>query len=178
MSETKSAPQNFGLAIAFVAPGFLGFVALSYFSPMASDWLQAASKEDQGVGVFLFVLLGSIALGIVISGIRALLIDRLLHSKLMRGWKVSQPSIQWDKMDDQKREALNTLIEGFYRYYQFYSNSLIALLLLLVARLCGDSNPLLSWWSCAALLIVGVCLFWSARDSYRKYCEATVKLFN
>ena len=57
MAESKTFALNFGEAIAFVAPGFLAFKAVSYFSGTAQSWLAAAATGDLTVGTFLFVLL-------------------------------------------------------------------------------------------------------------------------
>lgn len=178
MADTKIEGLNFGAAIAFVAPGFLAFKGLSYQSATLQSWLAAAVEKDQGVGVFLFVLLASTALGIGVSGVRALLIDSLFFSRLAFRWKLDRPKVEWDKLDDQKRQALNTLIDGFYRYYQFYSNSLIGLIVLLIGRSSVTPTPPWTIWHWVGLLAVGFSLLWSSHDSFRKYTESLNELFS
>jgi hypothetical protein len=46
MSDSKTFTLNFGEAIAFVAPGFLAFNAISYFSATAHNWLAVAASKD------------------------------------------------------------------------------------------------------------------------------------
>ncbi len=178
MAESKAASLDFGTAIAFVAPGFIAFKALSYYSWTARSWLVAASEKEQGVGVFLFVLLSSIALGIGVSGVRAMLIDRLFHWKGLGNLSVAKPVIAWARVDESKRAALNTLIEGFYRYYQFYSNSFIALAFLAGARLSVGPAPHWGGWHWTFAALMGISMLWSSRDSYRKYCNGVIDLFN
>jgi len=178
MSDSKTFTLNFGEAIAFVAPGFLAFNAISYFSATAHNWLAVAASKDGTVGLFLFVLLGSAALGIAVSGIRAWAIDRLLQ----KAWGIGPPQIKWGQVDDRKRENLNLMIQGFYRYYQFYSNSLVALLILMVARLSVGLTPDWSVWIWGGVVLTGLAivyvLFWSAKDSYSNYVKAVNNLFS
>jgi hypothetical protein len=85
-SEIKTSSLDFGTVIAFVTPGFIGLYALSYHVPTARSWLDAATNKEQSVGVFLMVLLASIAIGLVISGMPQLVIDNLLW---VLGWAAS-----------------------------------------------------------------------------------------
>ena len=178
MAESKTFALNFGEAIAFVAPGFLAFKAVSYFSGTAQSWLAAAATGDLTVGPFLFVLLASTVLGIAVSGFRALLIDNLFHCRWLKGWRIGRPDFKWNQLDGAKLESFKFMNEGYYRYFQFYSNSLIALLILLVARFSKTPRPAWTmWYWLAAMLVVGT-LFWSAHDSYSRYAKAVNELFS
>lgn len=77
-SDLSVSNLDFGVVIALVAPGFVTFQAVSYHMPTARAWMDAATNREQSVGVFLFVLLASLAIGVVVSGVRALVIDRFL----------------------------------------------------------------------------------------------------
>ena len=92
-SELKPS-MDFETIIAFVAPGFITFHALSYHMPIARALMDAASNREQSVGVFLFALLGSISLGLLVSGVRALTVDYFLRVNwVWRGYVV--PPMTW-----------------------------------------------------------------------------------
>src|SRR6266851_5707551 len=174
--EVKPASIDFGALIAFVAPGFLAFWALSYVSEQAGSWMTSASKENQNVGVFLFVALTSLSLGLVVSGIRAL---------CTRKWLFDEPVIDWSKVTSEKRLLVHDVRNGLYRHFQFYANMAVALLALSLVRFItrmadrmaqppptavrqnvGDTVILI-------LMLGGVCvLLLSARDSVARFRNA------
>jgi hypothetical protein len=139
---TKITGVTLGTVIAFVAPGFLGLIAASYHSPLAAAWLSAAVDRDQNVGVFFFVLLASLSLGIVISGIRALALDSVYkrgvyvvhYARILRHFilePIEIPRIHFDQLVDTDRlNSYETIVEAYYRFYQFYANTFVALLIL------------------------------------------------
>lgn len=118
-SEIKTSSLDFGTVIAFVAPGFIGLYALSYHVSTAKTWLDAASNKEQSVGVFLMVLLASIAIGLVISGVRQLVIDSLLCSSRLGRFALPKHSLDWSKITDKNLRLLNAIRDGYYWYYQF-----------------------------------------------------------
>src|SRR3972149_36386 len=100
---------------------------------------------DQSVGVFLFVLLASLSLGLIVSGVRALVIDRLLFSPgILQGKSVPEYTIDWAKVDDKKLSVLVIIRDNYYRYYQFYSNTFVAIVLWTFARFFSTA-PSLPW---------------------------------
>jgi len=176
-SDLKLSSIDFGVVIAFVAPGFVAFQAISYHMPTAGAWMSAASERDQSVGVFLFVLLASLSLGLVVSGVRALVIDKLFcWPRLPWGLSVQHYTIDWSKVDENKLLVLTTIRDNFYRYYQFYSNSVVALVVWALAR-SYSTEPYLSCLQIA--LIVGgiVALLLSSRQSLHLYVTALEKVF-
>jgi hypothetical protein len=175
-AELKTGNLDFGVIIAFVAPGFVTFQAISYHMPTAQAWMSAASNSEQSVGVFLFVLLASLALGVVVSGVRALVIDKLLRSRLLRSLAVPQLNLNWSKVDVAKLPILLVIRDGHYRYYQFYSNSLVALALWAVSRSFAGSFGL-NYYQWAIVIITIVALLESARVSLRRYVEAVGQAF-
>src|SRR5437016_9037600 len=108
-SEIKTSSLEFGTVIAFVAPGFVGFYAVSYHVPTARAWLDAASNKEQSVGVFLLVLLASIAIGLIVSGVRQLVIDRILCSRWLGNYALPKLNLDWSKIDDKNLTVLNTI---------------------------------------------------------------------
>ena len=176
-SEIKTSSLEFGTVIAFVAPGFVGFYAVSYHVPTARAWLDAASNKEQSVGVFLLVLLTSIAIGLIVSGVRQLIIDGILSSGWLGGYAVPKLKLDWSKIDNKNLSILLTIRDGYYWYYQFYSNSCIALAFLLAAR-AKSSAPGLHWWQWLVISFGVIALLLSARYSLQRYGSALRQAFS
>ena len=174
-SDFKPPSLDFGILIAFVAPGFVAFWAASYHIPMATAWMTAASDKEQNVGIFLFVVLTSLSLGLVISGVRALVFDRLLRCGLLGKLAIRQLKLDWSKIDEKKLPLLLTIRDNHYRYYQFYSNTLTAFILWVLARAFANATPL-SWPFWALSATASVALLLAARESLDKYVVAVDQL--
>jgi hypothetical protein len=168
-TDLKPSSLDFGVVIAFLAPGFVAFHGASYHAPTARAWMAAAAEKEQSVGVFLFVLLASLSIGLVVSGVRALTIDKLLRLRHLPKRLVVPPlSLDWSKVDEKRLSVLLTIRDAHYRHYQFYSNTLVALLLWACARACA-AGPGLLWqhWTLIAAAVVALLL--SARESLLRY---------
>ena len=133
--------------------------------------MDAASNREQSVGIFLFVLLASLALGVVISGVRALVIDKLLRARLLRSLSVPKLNLDWSKVDEAKLPILIAIRDGHYRYYQFYSNTAVALVLWASTRSVAG-GPSLNVYKWGILLVTVVALIESARGSLQGYVRA------
>lgn len=169
-SEIKTSSLDFGTVIAFVAPGFIGFYALSYHVSTARGWLDAASKKEQSVGVFLMVLLASIAIGLVISGVRQLVIDNLMSSSWLRTLALPKHNLDWSKINTTNLPLLNTIRDGYYWYYQFYSNTFIAVAFWVAAR--ASAAVSFRWWQWVVIAFAAIALLTSARYSLQRYRSA------
>jgi hypothetical protein len=174
--DLKPSGLDFGAIIAFVAPGFLALLGLSYHVPLVASWLNLAAAVDQGIGVFLFVLLASISLGVLVSGVRALLVDTLYLSIFPAKYRVPRPDIDWSKVDADKLAAVISLKDYHYRYYQFYSNTAVSLCLLwfsnYLANKAAWSRPLL-----IGLIATLFALLWSAWDAFSRYGRGINQVF-
>ena len=155
---------DFGLAIAYVIPGFVALWGLSFFSPTVRTWFSSPTDNSPAVAGFLYVLLASTAVGLIVSAIRWAVIDRV------HAW-TGLPSPQWDyaALND-RLPAFQVLVQHHYRYYQFYSNLLVAVILAYSAR----SAALRIWpgqggWTDGAVLLVVAILIAGSRDTLRKY---------
>lgn len=175
--DMKPSGLDFGAIIAFVAPGFFAFRAIAYQLPTAAAWLTAAADKEQSVGVFLFVLLASLALGLVVSGIRALLIDAVLGWSVLGRFAVRPYAIKWASVKDGNLVVLVTIRDNFYRYYQFYANAFVALCMSALAR-WRSTEPALDKFVLALLVVTLVVLLLSARQSLQRYSDAVTQLFS
>ena len=115
----------FGLVIAFLVPGMIGLYAASFYVPVIRDWFMvAATTEAASVGGFLLVILGSSGMGVFISGVRWSIFD---------SWR-KMPSLDTKKRSEHQTELVyQNFVLHFYNFYQFYSNTAVALVLLYVA---------------------------------------------
>ncbi len=115
MADTGVSSKTFGLAIAFLTPGFIVVWPLSSYLPTLGLWL-GSSPQQVTIGGFFYATVASLAAGLVVSAIRSTVLDFIHHKTGIR-----RPTLNYAKLQDNK-EAFDIVIEGFYRYYQFYGN--------------------------------------------------------
>tara|TARA_R110002111_G_scaffold164386_3_gene230563 strand:+ start:16552 stop:17133 length:582 start_codon:yes stop_codon:yes gene_type:complete len=163
--------NNFGFLIAYLVPGFTALWGISFFSTTVQSWIRVLPSEAPTVGGFLYVTIGSVAVGLTISTIRWIVIDTIHH------WTgISDPGWNFSKLQ-KNINAFDRLIEIHYHYYQFYSNSIIAILICYIARRIS-----LGFWSAPMgwldfLLAMLVLIFFAgSRDTLQKYYNRTTQL--
>lgn len=164
--------RNFGLAIAYLIPGFVALCGVGTMSPAVHAWL--VGSPEPSVGGFLYVTLRSAAAGMTISAVRWAIIDSLLHRT-----GLSRPVWDDSKLAE-KLSAVEFLVENYYRYYQFYANTLVAMTFWYAAwRLSSASHTTPFGWVDFGVLFIGVVFLAGSRDTLRKYYErATLLLGN
>lgn len=59
--------KNFGLAIAYLIPGFVALGGVAAVSDVVRVWLGGSAGSGPTVGGFLYVTLGSVATGMTVS---------------------------------------------------------------------------------------------------------------
>lgn len=166
--------KSFGLIIAFVVPGMVGLFAASFFVPPLRVWFGIASTQPPTVGGFLFVNVAAAGVGVFLSGVRWLVIERGLWRELDPGGGVSLAARRTSEL------AYQNLVSQFYNYYQFYANTLVALFLLYIAWAASSwlaKGP--HWelvWAGGALAIVGPILERSARNSFDRFHDRRASL--
>ena len=153
--------KNFGLLIAYIVPGAIVLIGLGAFSPTVQAWLVNPSESQPSIGGFLFVTLASVAAGMTASAVRWATIDRLHH------WTgIEKPA--WDDSKLPERlDAFEALVEAHYRYYQFHSNTLVAMLFSYAAwRPSLGSRPI---GSDLGIIFLSTIFFAVSRDNLRRY---------
>lgn len=159
--------RNFGLLIAYLIPGFLALWGLSFLSPAVAEWLRGAGSAGPTVGGFLYVLLASVAAGMTVSALRWALVDRA-HG--MTGLR--RPQLDFRNLSG-KLDAFEQINEHHYRYYQFYSNSLIAILFAYPTwRIHGGGNI----WTDLGFVFVEVVFAAGSRDALRNFYRRASQL--
>lgn len=120
MKEVSTS--NFGLVIAYLLPGFVTLIGVSFFSETVRIWLTISPSDAPTVGGFLYVTIASVALGMTVGSVRWLVIDTIHHKT-----GIQQP--QWDFSRLQENiNAYRTLVEIHYHFYLFFAEVLRAAL--------------------------------------------------
>ena len=168
LSETPG--KYFGLTIAYGLPGFIALGALVPLLPAVSRWLYPSGGGDAGLASPVYVLLAAMTAGMIVSCVRWLLIDTLHHAT-----GLSQPVWNDGRLGD-RLQAFNYLVEVHYRYYQFYANALVAILLAYGVNRVLHTIPLLGFGTDLAVVILVAVLFAGSRDALAKYYRRTTRL--
>ena len=153
--------NNFGVIIAFLLPGFVLLYGLTYSSNEVALWLAKSSDKDSlTVGGFLYATLASLALGLIVSAARWLVIDTVLK------WMgVRNPGLKYEKLKDRDTlAAFSAVVANHYRYYQYYANTLIALAGGFVVYL-ANHNGHAGWKLWAGFSGTAIVLFLGSRDA-------------
>lgn len=156
--------KNFGVIIGFLLPGFLFLWGLSYSCDEVASWLaKSGGKDSPSVAGFLYSTLASLAVGLLISAVRWMLIDSIHKCTGVR-----DPRMKFASLKDKDRLAAFTgAVENHYRYYQYYANTLIALVGAFAIYVVAGKRPSAAIWVTAIAL--AVTLFCGSRDALKKY---------
>ncbi len=156
--------SNFGLLIAHLLPGSAVLWGVGYLSETVRSWLGTTSAGAPTIGGFLYVTLASVAAGLTVSTVRWLVVDTLHH------W-TGVPRPGWDFSRLQANIlAFDLIVEHQYRHYQFYSNTLVSLLFVYVARHLSLGYPSGLIDRIDMVIVALECIFFlGSRDTYRKY---------
>ena len=157
-----SVDKNFGLLIAFGLPGFLLMAGLP--EPLSTSIASVLALEcEHSVGSFLYLVPLSIGFGIGLSAIRWILVDSILH---LTGLK--KPMLNFAELDS-KLSSYNLLVEHNYRFYQFYANTLVAILIMAGVRLRTNQLPSTEalFWTGSLSLVLAI----ASRDCLQRFYE-------
>jgi hypothetical protein len=160
--------RQFGLIIAYLLPGFVALAGIAPLSPIVAEWLHPDQTGSFAAPVY--VLLAATALGMVASCFRWLLVDRI-HA--MTG--VVSPLFNARAIEESPG-AFNCLIENHYRYYQFYANTLIAVVWAYAVRRSLTPSLFLRLPTDLGVVILCVVLFAGSRDALVKYRSRSSQL--
>ena len=155
---------NFGLIIAYLIPGFLGLIEVSQHIPMLNNIIfnTGGSPKQNNISSpssILFILLLSLAIGIIINALAWAFVRPLVE---LTG--VKRPSeLDYKDLKNENIKIYNLVIENNFRYYQFYANVFVAVILLSQSWFVFPFfNYLIRNFS---FFIVAIVLFLAARDS-------------
>ncbi len=153
--------RQFGLVIAYLLPGFVVLAGLAPLVPVVAGWLQA--DQTASFGAPLYALLAATAAGMVVSCFRWLIVDQI-HSFTGLGG----PAFNARALEE-RPAAFTLLIESHYRYYQFYSNTLVAVAGTYSMHRWLGTSPHLRFNTDLGVLVLCAVLFAGSRDALAKY---------
>lgn len=163
--------RNFGILIAYLVPGFVVLWSLREHSEIIRSWLGSSPTPTPTVGGFLYGTVASLALGIMVSTVRWLVIDAIHHHTGLR-----EPTWDFSRLQ-MNLAAFEAAVENHYRYYQFYGNMLVAMI---IAAIGGQPLPGLplgaATASTAVVIFLTAVLFVASRDALRKHYARTAML--
>ena len=130
-------------------------------------------SDDLSAGAFLFVTVAALSVGMILSAVRWFFVDHFLY------WLtcLPRPTHTFAKLKDPGvLEAFKGLNDNHYRYYQYYANTLTAMIVgLICLELYGSSKPMPKsiWFVGAGLILV---LLIAARDALSKFNARAAQL--
>lgn len=154
--------RDFGLLISLLLPGFIVLLGMSHHSATIQTWIGSSVPDAPSLGGFLYLTVAAIFAGLVVSTIRWLVIDSVHR---LTGLK--QPNWNFAKLSD-RQEGFAMLIDVHYRYYQFYANSMVAIVFFAVSRWLANG---FAGWELAVGIALEVLFFAGSRDTLRKYYQ-------
>jgi hypothetical protein len=160
---SDSLDRTFGLVIAFLLPGFLVVLGGALVSPAVATWLSQEPAVNVGIGGFFYVILSSLAAGMVASAVRWLVVDSLLHRLGLR-----PPRLNFAKLQS-NLNAFELAVHHNYRHYQFYANSLVALWALAACHQYSADGW--TWPTWCGFIFLQLILLITARDCLGRYYE-------
>lgn len=163
--------SNFGLVIGFLLPGLIALLGLTPHSETIRNWLAGNPATDATIGGFLFATLGSLFLGLLCSTIRWLFLDTLHHRTGVRPPRRNFRRLQANL------GAYRLIEENHYQYYQFYGNSLFALVASYLSFRI-QKPPVTEFWIDAIALATALLLYLGSRDTLTKYYRRIEELMS
>ena len=161
---------QFGLLVGYLLPGFLGLVGLAPMSPVVAGWLQGVELGDAGIGPPIYAVLCATMIGMIFSCIRWLIIDHVL------AWTGVVAPVWNFRSLDRRLEALTYLVDNHYRYFQFYSNTLIAVAWAYPIQRLMKTSPFLGFGTDLGALFLCAVLFAGSRDALAKHYQRAGQL--
>lgn len=184
----KEISLDFGVAIAYLVPGFVALRGVAFVSPDAKRLF----VDSGDISTFAFAIVAAIISGMVVSVARASTVDRTFRLNLTLGALGRLPEhygsmhrVDPDYAKLTSEGKLNAFLElkaSEKRPYQFYGNSLLAILVYL---LCRPFEPGVRYQVCLRLdcllfavgtVFVLFLLYVAARTSHFRYMKAVEKI--
>jgi len=187
---------DFGLLIAYFVPGFILLMALRFWVGYVDTLLAEVDKHEHRVVSTLTIVALAIVLGMMISSLRFAMVDASFHVSAI------YPCPLWDKTDCPQNEPLtrhdpiysrfvdegrlNALVmaeQNDKRPYQFYGNTLIAIMIFCLSWVaCGPNKGTTNTWKKRALragpafIVIALILYPASRLSYYRYVTSVESL--
>jgi hypothetical protein len=162
--------ESFGLVIAFLLPGLVGIIALSFWSSSIKGVLKAFLSEKANVNLFLLVIIAALAVGLLITALRALIFEKW--------FRVTEPLSANDfaaLVSSEKFAAFRGAVDAHYRYHQCWGGLVIVLPVLYIGWL-KETYTILMFWDSSVFIFPTLCFIvfevasaWAACEAYKNY---------
>lgn len=159
--------SNFGIVIAYLIPGFVALFGVAEFSETVSSWLRSSPTNAPTVGGFLYITLGSLGAGLIVSTVRWCLVDAIHHRT-----GIPLPDRDFGHLQE-KLEAYQYLVATHYNYYKCHANCGVAFVFLTVARMLVHG---LVAWQLVLVTLLEVVLWLGARNNLSQYFDQGERL--
>lgn len=159
--------KNFGLLIAFLIPGFTVCLGLALHNQQLNEWMAVSGDSAATIGGFLYATLASTAAGMLVSAVRWLIMDQVHHRT-----GIPPPALSFSSLPTAV-SAVETLVEGHYRFYQHYANMQVALTFSWVAAVFARGFDLSEFVVLITLVSV---LFVASRNALVRYYDRLADL--
>lgn len=159
-----SIDRYFGLAIAYLMPGLVALFGLSYRITELRTWFGFVASHETTVAGFLFVMVASIGMGVMLSAARCFVLERVTGlARAKTGDLAKRSSVE---------PAYQALIADHYNYYKCYGNMAVAVVVFAVCYGWTNAGGLsVGDWilSILATLASVALLTWAALDAIRRF---------
>lgn len=166
-SVTKS---NFGPLIAYLVPGVTALWGLQPHFTMVAVLFAPASGANPTVGGFLYLTLAAIAMGMTVSAIRWVIVDRLLR---LTG--IVPPQFNFARLGENVA-AYEVLNHIHYQHYLFYANMLLACAVAYLGQRFSLPSSSHLGLADAVFLVLELVFFITSRDTLQKYYQRVTSL--
>ncbi|HEV3457044.1 MAG TPA: hypothetical protein VHG32_10825 [Thermoanaerobaculia bacterium] len=171
-------PINFGLVIAYFLPGMVVTYSLRYVSLRIDYLLQRVESGQALLGPGLFLLIAAVVAGLIVSAARMVVFEPILYRT-----GVGRPNVNYKALASPETLSVYIqVVDNVYRFYQFYGNIFLALLLMALLRYAVAGAAITSSLAAVSLFMLTVgailALFIAARLSMKQLCQALDDLCN
>jgi hypothetical protein len=167
---------SFGLVIAFLLPGIVALFSLTFWFESAADAFHTFLTAASNVGLFIFLLLGALTLGVVASAVRWIVYEKLLALTPRIYDQKLTPAESGRIFERDRFAAFRASIDETYRYHQFFGGMTITAPALFIGWLSSldydrviGSALILGFLGVESILVVAAI---SARRSWLRYAKA------
>jgi hypothetical protein len=158
---------SFGYVIAFLLPGIVCVYGFTFLSDNIRSLLQPTLSGSATFISGLIALLAALTVGLLISGVRFLIFEKLLCRKHRLDAGTFERLVSSERFS-----VFKAVVDEHYRYHQFWGGFFIALIPLYIGWLLqqGESPSHLAICSTVLPFIaIELLAAYCAYDSYRKY---------
>ncbi|MBX3360299.1 MAG: hypothetical protein KF705_02485 [Phycisphaeraceae bacterium] len=156
-----------------MVPGYIALWGVGFLVPGIEPWLIGADDVGPTIGGFLYLTVGCVSAGMFASAVRWAILDTVHH-------RTGIVPTRWsDRWLHERVHAYEWIVENHYRYYQFYANSLVAIVFTYLCwRFSTPGVSLDSGWVDVAVFVHAAVCFAGSRDALRKYYRRASSLLD